>query len=332
MQRENLRTILFSLMIVMMSTGMLFAQNGGGNNGGNHNGGHDGPGGGNWGHGDSTGHGDHDGNWGHGDSTGHGDHGGNWGHGDSTGHGDHDGNRGHGDSTGHGNHDGHWGHGDRPGHGGHWGNGGSLSLDSIFVSGLVSTSFDTIVFQGGHHFPGAPDSGEYVHTSYFLDTDANDNPDYQLMHLRWMSRMDSTFILPQAGDAVEIAGLLVPVEENLARILVLEISINDDAEAFGVLATADPAQLTKSHTLQSVSYPNPFNPSATIEFTLAEANQVSLRVYDIRGAEVAVLADSQFGGGVHKLNFNPENLSAGTYLYVLEAGSQREVRRIAYLK
>jgi len=320
MQRDNLRTILFSLIIMIMSAGMIFAQGGGGNHGGNnggnhggnHGGDHDGPGGGNWGQDDSTGHGDHDGNWGHGDSTGH----------DSSGFGGHHGG-------------GHWGPGDGAGHGFHdggWGHHDSLSLDTVMVSGVISTTFDTLVFHGGHHFPGAPDSGEVVRISYFMDINSDDSADYLLRGLHRLSHTDSTFTLPVDGNEVEITGLLVALEERIDGILVLNLSITDDADRLGTLSIADPGQLTKSHALQSVSYPNPFNPSTTIEFTLENAGLVSLRVYDIRGVEVAVLADSHFGAGIHKLGFNPQGLSAGTYLYVLESNAVREVKRIAYLK
>ena len=323
MKVRKMRTTLLTLSAILISTGLVLAQ---GHGGGGH-GGPGGPPGGGMGQHDSTGHGG-PGDWGGCDSTnhdssgfggghhngGHGDFPG-WGHGDSTGH----------DSSGFGGH-----HGGGHDGGGHWGYGDSLSLDSVFVTGIISTSLDTMILPGGHHFPGAPDSGEFIHTSYFLDADGS--IDYQLMHINWLARIDSTFILPVDGDYVEINGLRVPSEEDLARILVLDLSITDDAETFGTLATDDPTQLVKSHALQSMSYPNPFNPSTTIEFTLSESGSVSLKIYDIRGVEVAVLAEANFPAGVHKLNFNPQTLSAGTYLYVLEAGGQREVRRIAYLK
>ena len=80
------------------------------------------------------------------------------------------------------------------------------------------------------------------------------------------------------------------------------------------------------------NYPNPFNPSTTIDFALSHAGQVSLKIYDIRGAEVAEIARGYHEAGYYSVQFNPDNLSSGTYLYVLDAGSFREVKRMVYLK
>lgn len=301
MKFRMLRPILFTLAVTMISTGMIFAQGHGG-------GGHGGPGGppggggngGGWGEHDSTGHGG-PGDGGDCDSTGHDSsgYGGGWGHwgpGDSTGH----------DSSGHGGH--HWGHGD------------STNFDSVFVSGLISTSVDTMTFG----------EGEFIHTSYFLDINDDMVVDYRLAHMQGLLQADSNFVMPVDGDHVEVMGFLVTSEERLDRIIVRDLVITD-TDLFGTLAT-DPAITGVSHSLQTRNYPNPFNPSTTIEFTLETAGHVSLTIYDITGAQAATLIDDQLAAGLHSLHFNPGSMSAGTYLYVLETGSQREVSRIAYLK
>ncbi len=55
-------------------------------------------------------------------------------------------------------------------------------------------------------------------------------------------------------------------------------------------------------------------------------------IHDIRGAEVADLARGFHEAGYYSISFSPENLSSGTYLYVLDSGSFREVKRMVYLK
>jgi len=80
------------------------------------------------------------------------------------------------------------------------------------------------------------------------------------------------------------------------------------------------------------NYPNPFNPSTTISYALKEAGPVSLKIYDIRGAEVTELVNGYQESGHYSVHFSPQNISSGTYLYVLEAGSFREVKRMVYLK
>ena len=80
------------------------------------------------------------------------------------------------------------------------------------------------------------------------------------------------------------------------------------------------------------NYPNPFNPSTTINFDLKDDGQVSLKVYDIRGAVVSELVQGYRVAGNYSVQFRPQNLSSGTYLYVLDTGSFREVKRMVYLK
>jgi len=70
------------------------------------------------------------------------------------------------------------------------------------------------------------------------------------------------------------------------------------------------------------NYPNPFNPTTTITFDLAIPSNVSLRIYDMLGQEVAVLLSSQeMEEGNYEFDFNADNLSSGVYLYRLEGRS-----------
>ncbi|NUN10972.1 MAG: T9SS type A sorting domain-containing protein, partial [Ignavibacteriaceae bacterium] len=63
------------------------------------------------------------------------------------------------------------------------------------------------------------------------------------------------------------------------------------------------------------NYPNPFNPATTISFSLAADSKVSLKVYDILGNEVMILAGSEFSAGTHNINFDASSLTSGVYLY-----------------
>lgn len=321
--------ILLTIILLSLTSALLMAQGHGGPGGpggGGHGGGHGGPGGpgqGGFPH-DTTGcdssgfEWDHDGPGGPGHGGGHdGDH---WGHGDSTGC----------DSSGFGGHHGS-GHGG-PGHGGHrpgWGHGDSTSLDSIQIGGSVTTLLDTITFGGG---PCHPDSGEFVRTQYFLDVDADELADYKLVNLRRLARHDSTFVLPVDGDEITVSGFLVPREDELDRIIVLTLVYGVDTGSAGSLMATDPAIKSTEHALNVSSYPNPFNPSTNIEFTLSHAGQTHLKIYDLRGVEVAQLLNHQLDAGQHSVQFNPGTLSAGTYIYVLETSDSRSVGRIAYLK
>lgn len=73
----------------------------------------------------------------------------------------------------------------------------------------------------------------------------------------------------------------------------------------------------RSTTKLGTAYPNPFNPTTTIQFTLPEAAAVSLVVYDMLGREVKRLVDGELATGNHEVVFDAGNLPSGMYVYQL---------------
>jgi hypothetical protein len=80
------------------------------------------------------------------------------------------------------------------------------------------------------------------------------------------------------------------------------------------------------------NYPNPFNPSTVVSFSVAREEQVRLNVYNLLGEKVASLLDKRLGAGLYMVNFDASKLSAGVYVYSLEAGSFSESKRMALVK
>ena len=82
----------------------------------------------------------------------------------------------------------------------------------------------------------------------------------------------------------------------------------------------------------SQNYPNPFNPNTVIEYSIAKASHVELKVYDLLGREVQTLVSSIQNPGSHSVTFNALNLSSGVYFYRLTAGGFTDVKRMILLK
>ena len=82
----------------------------------------------------------------------------------------------------------------------------------------------------------------------------------------------------------------------------------------------------------SQNYPNPFNPSTTIQYSIPQRSNVSLRVYDILGNEVATIVDEYKSAGSYEVTFDAIGLSSGFYFYKLRAGSFVETKKMILLK
>jgi len=70
------------------------------------------------------------------------------------------------------------------------------------------------------------------------------------------------------------------------------------------------------------NYPNPFNPSTVIDYSLAKAGNVTLKVYSILGQEVATLVNGYQAASTYHVNFNASGLASGIYIYELRSGSK----------
>ncbi|MBN1153840.1 family 43 glycosylhydrolase [candidate division KSB1 bacterium] len=93
------------------------------------------------------------------------------------------------------------------------------------------------------------------------------------------------------------------------------------------------AQMTipQSHRLEQ-NFPNPFNPSTTIEFSLAEDCDVHLTLHDILGRMVTDLARGKFHAGDHRLLFDASDLASGIYYYKLETDNYKNIKKLVFLK
>jgi hypothetical protein len=81
------------------------------------------------------------------------------------------------------------------------------------------------------------------------------------------------------------------------------------------------------------AYPNPFNGSTRIEFTLSKPARVDIDIFNIMGQQVISLYSSQFQSGDHTLAFNPQrNLVSGEYIIRLSADGYISYKKISFIK
>jgi len=80
------------------------------------------------------------------------------------------------------------------------------------------------------------------------------------------------------------------------------------------------------------NYPNPFNPTTTISYSIQKAGEVTLKVYDMLGIEVASLVNENQEAGNYSIEFNAAELPSGIYVYRLASGNFMETKKLVLLK
>ena len=133
-------------------------------------------------------------------------------------------------------------------------------------------------------------------------------------------------------------GLTEPTFINLINLRLNESSIIDVASSSeisqSVLSTDN--EIPYQFTLHN-NYPNPFNPETNIQFDIPEQLSVRLAIYDLSGKEVNVLVHNTFAPGKYEVKWagkdqHGQPVSAGMYIYQIEAGSFRNTKKLILLK
>jgi hypothetical protein len=89
---------------------------------------------------------------------------------------------------------------------------------------------------------------------------------------------------------------------------------------------------TPIHYNLSQNFPNPFNPSTKISYTIPERENVSLKVFNLLGSQVAQLVNGEIDAGSYNISFNASNLPSGIYFYRLQAGNFVDTKKMILLK
>jgi chitinase len=80
------------------------------------------------------------------------------------------------------------------------------------------------------------------------------------------------------------------------------------------------------------NYPNPFNPSTIIKFSLGENTLVKLIIYDVLGRKIETLLNDSFTVGIHSVNFDGSKLPSGIYFYVLSSAAKTMSKKMMLIK
>jgi len=141
----------------------------------------------------------------------------------------------------------------------------------------------------------------------------------------------------------ELGGIPAEMVEKAVQVDVV-VRVTDLAELFDertyTLDITDPVAVEEELPVEftvSQAYPNPFNPSTVIGYSLPHESRVELAVYDMLGRRIAVLAEGIIGAGSHTAVWNGTDsdgrtVSSGVYFYRLTAGTMSATGKVMFLR
>lgn len=150
-------------------------------------------------------------------------------------------------------------------------------------------------------------------------------------------------LLPTVGQTVSVVGGMLtcsPDDVNAEWVIVYEVDgqfvrMPGDTDGLdpilGVSVNPSPTPVVTSHLI-ATNYPNPFNPTTTIEFSTPVTGLVNVTVFDVLGRQVATLVNDNLTAGTYTTQFDAASLPSGMYMYRLTLNNQQIVNRMLLLK
>lgn len=122
----------------------------------------------------------------------------------------------------------------------------------------------------------------------------------------------------------------IPVDSIPTTPLIENYPLHWDSTGFYAAADNPRAPLPTEITLHA--YPNPFNSTTNIEFTLTRSEKITLKIHDILGREVTTLANKTLPAGTHNLSWRADNISSGLYFVSLLTSTQTHTQKLLLLR
>jgi hypothetical protein len=119
---------------------------------------------------------------------------------------------------------------------------------------------------------------------------------------------------------------------NQSNLYFTLVNVSIEGDGVGKDLPQTDENITPTEFTLEQNFPNPFNPTTQIRYSIVEDGLVTLKVYDVLGREVAVLVDEEKPAGTYEAEFNASNLSSGIYFYSISAGSFHQTKKMILLR
>lgn len=231
--------------------------------------------------------------------------------------------------------------------------GGEIRGQILLAPNVAPTTAPDITFPNdGAEITVEGESSTAFEPTWTSSEDTNDDPVVYVWEIALDEDFQSIVYSASAGSNASLPLTIGVVDGLLATLQVDEgssVTIWHRANASdgsglntgaGSSVTLERGVVTSSETDPEVvdefelkqNFPNPFNPTTNITYSLPQQSEVELRVFDMVGREVATLVNREQAAGSYTVNFDASQLSSGMYLYRLNTASTTITRKMMLIK
>ncbi|MFC2084961.1 T9SS type A sorting domain-containing protein, partial [Bacteroidota bacterium] len=164
--------------------------------------------------------------------------------------------------------------------------------------------------------------------SAFLDLP----PNYIYEKKNQDSEIKFAIINPLGIDSKDLSLRIDTGDKLINEILITDIVLNNQKYGSQIITNVNGNNLIIEKFVLVGAYPNPFNPSTTISYSIPKQSFVQLRVFDVIGREVKTLVNKEQPPGNYEVEFSEDHLASGTYFYRLQAGDYIETKKMILLR
>ena len=211
---------------------------------------------------------------------------------------------------------------------------GSTDAPAVNIRALFGLSLSNIAYGDISNYVSLPASRNWViiYTTNPFQLVGVYNADLRTLGGSSAVVFASGFLNPSANQNGESFGVFVALANGAVVQLPKILGKEADDYMNKILGEYGEIVEVKEYNLDQ-NYPNPFNPSTRIAFSIPNNANVTLKVYDILGTEVAeLISNEQKAAGRYEVNFDASRLASGTYIYKLQAGDFVQTRKMILLK
>ena len=187
--------------------------------------------------------------------------------------------------------------------------------------------------------PGVPEGVMAMVSGNTVDLSWNESSDDDFQYYIIEKSVYDAIEIIETADAYYIDENYIPSEVHSYRVAAVDYAGNQSefSELVEVAVLSVDVQITPVDFVLHQNYPNPFNPTTQIKYDLPSDSYVNISIYDVMGRKIKSLFNNNQTSGYYSLRWDATNdigegVSAGMYIYTIQAGEYRSTKKMVLLK